>query len=241
MLKKNRAPVIVITGGTGSGKSTVAAVFKKQGARVVDVDRLAHRLLKPGGEAWREIIREFCGVKYMKKKGSPVSFLPEDFVDVQGNRLPERPWAINAAGVIRRDKLGARVFSDPASLEILNKITHSRLRKLLDAKIRLHHKLSRRPIILDMAVYPAKSFRGMGDAVLWVRAPGGLRVQRLADSKRLSMEEASIRVRIQSKDEEYEKNSDFILPNLGSDMDVKKGAEEVWPRILSKITGKGGR
>jgi len=239
MTKKSRAPVIIVTGGTGSGKSTVAAVFKKLGARVIDVDRFAHRLLKPGGQPWHEIIWEFCGAKLCNKSKLTLSLAPDDFVDSHGLPLPELPWAIDAAGVIRRDKLGATVFANPEALEILNRIMHSRLRKLLDAKINFHRKLSSKPLVLDMAVYPARPFRGLGDLVLWVRAPGGLRIQRLADSKRLNLEEASARVRIQWKDEEYEKLADFILPNLGSDMDIKKGAKELWPRLLSQATGGG--
>jgi dephospho-CoA kinase len=108
---------------------------------------------------------------------------------------------------------------------------------LLNAKIKLHRRLSSRPLVLDMAVYPERAFHGLGNAVLWVRAPGGLRAQRLADSKRLSLEEASDRVRLQWTDEEFEKLADFILPNLGSDDDVQKGAEALWPRLLAKAAG----
>jgi dephospho-CoA kinase len=239
MLKKQPAPVIVVTGGTGSGKSTVAAVFKKLGARIVDVDRFAHRLLKPGTPPWHEILWEFCGAKLRHKKKMKEMFLPEDFVDKHNCVLPELPWVITTSGSIRRDKLGATVFSNAQALDVLNKIMHTRLKKLLDAKIILHRKLSQKPVVLDMAVYPARVFRGMGNVVLWVRAPGGLRVQRLADSERLNMDEATARVRAQWKDDEYEKVADFILPNLGSDMDVKKGAQELWPRLLSKISGGG--
>lgn len=239
MAKKTGFPTIIVTGGTGSGKSTVAAEFKKLGARVVDVDRLAHRLLKPGSPAWHEILREFCGAKLKEKNQLSPALTPGHFVDSSGKPLPELPWAITSAGAIRRDRLGATVFSNPEVLLALNKITHPRLRKLLDAKISLHRKLSARPLVLDMAVYPERVFRGLGDLVLWVRAPGGLRVQRLADSKRLNLEEASARVRIQPKDEEYKKLADFILPNLGSDLDVRKGAQALWPRLLSGFSGSG--
>jgi len=237
MSKGKHAPVIVITGGTGAGKSTVASVFKRYNARVIDVDRLARRLLKPGEPAWHEVLKEFCGARLAVQIGPDHKFRPDDFVDLSGKSLPELPWAINTCGVIQRSKLGATVFSNPESLEALNRITHPRLRKLLDAKISLHRKLSVRPLVLDMAVYPERAFRGLADIVSWVRAPGGLRAQRLADSKRLTMEEASERIRRQWKDEEFEKLADFILPNLGSDAELKKGAEELWPKILSKAAG----
>lgn len=237
MSRASRAPVIVITGGTGAGKSTVAAVFRKFHARVVDVDRLARVLLKPGEPAWHEVLKEFCGARLRVKAGSGRHYQPADFIGEDGRPFPELPWAINAAGLIQRTKLGATVFASAETLETLNRIMHPRLRKLLDAKIALHRKLSSRPLVLDMAVYPERPFRGLADVVLWVRAPGGLRAQRLADSKRLSPEDASERVRRQWKDEEFEKLADFILPNLGSDAELRKGAEEIWPRLLSKAAG----
>jgi|GEM_PF-164287 len=234
-----RAPVIVVTGGTGSGKSTVAAMFRKLGARVVDVDRLARQLLKPGSPVWHEILWEFCGAKPASKFEAGRSLIPADFVDKHGQPFPELPWVITASGAIRRGQLGATVFSNPQALDTLNKIMHPKLRKLIDAKIKLHRQLSTRPLVLDMAVYPEKTFRGLGDVVLWVRAPGGMRAQRLADSRRLSMEEATTRVRIQWKDEEFEKLADFVLANLGSDTDLREGAEELWPRLLTKADGGG--
>ena len=82
MVKKQQAPVIVVTGGTGSGKSTVAAVFKKLGARIIDVDCFARRLLKPGTLSWHEILWEFCGAKLHHKKNIKKSFVSEDFVDL---------------------------------------------------------------------------------------------------------------------------------------------------------------
>jgi dephospho-CoA kinase len=236
MPKPRRAPVIVVTGGTGAGKSLVAAVFRNLNARVVDVDRLARRLLKPGEPAWHEVLKEFCGARLEGKYAPGHKFHPGDFTDAAGRPLPELPWAITASGAIQRSRLGATVFSSPQALATINRITHPRLRKLMDAKISLHRKLSSRPLVLDMAVYPEKAFKGLADVVLWVRAPGGLRAQRLADSKRLTLEEASERVRSQWKDEVFEKLADFILPNLGSDVELRKGAEALWPMILRKAS-----
>ena len=239
MSRKTQAPVIVVTGGTGVGKSTAAEVFKRRGkARVVNVDRLSRRLLRPGEAAWREVIREFCGAVPAFQALPLRKLVPGDFLDRSGKPLPELPWVIHASGEIRRDKLGATVFTNAEALETLNRIMHPRLRKLLDLKIKLHRRLSRRPLVLDMAVYPARPFRGLGDAVLWVRAPGGLRAQRLADSKRLSLEEAAERIRLQWNDETFSNLADFVLPNLGSDADLRHGAEEMWPKLLTQAEGE---
>jgi len=76
--------------------------------------------------------------------------------------------------------------------------------------------------------------------VLWVRAPGGLRAQRLADNREMSMEEASARVRIQWKDDTFKKIADFTLPNLGSDTDLRQAAQALWPQLI-KFAHKGSK
>jgi dephospho-CoA kinase len=51
--------VVGLTGGVATGKSTVAKIFKRCGAVVIDADELAHEVVKPGKPAWREIVKTF--------------------------------------------------------------------------------------------------------------------------------------------------------------------------------------
>jgi len=51
--------VIGITGGFCTGKSEVTHAFKKLGAKIIDLDKLAHTTLRPGTESFRKIIKEF--------------------------------------------------------------------------------------------------------------------------------------------------------------------------------------
>jgi len=60
---------IGLTGGIGSGKTTVAAIFESLGACVVDTDQLAHDLTAPGGPAMDAIAREF-GARFMTAEGA---------------------------------------------------------------------------------------------------------------------------------------------------------------------------
>ena len=236
-MRKPAAPAVIVTGGTGAGKSTVAAVFKKLHARVVDVDRLARTLYRPGEPAWHEVLDVFCGARFAGTFSPRRIYLPADFIDRQGRVFPELPWVIGPRGEIRRSRLGSTVFADPGALKQLNRIVHPRLRKLLEAKIAEHRRLSSRPLVLDMAVYPERAFPGLGDAVLWVRAPGGLRAGRLAAQQHLSRGEARSRVRAQWPDEAFARVADFVLPNLGSERDLRQGAEKIWPRLLAKAAG----
>lgn len=61
--------VVGLTGGIGSGKSTVAARFEALGATVVDTDEISRRLTGPGGAAIDRLAAEF-GAKYLTAEGA---------------------------------------------------------------------------------------------------------------------------------------------------------------------------
>lgn len=83
-----------LTGGIATGKSTVAAILRELGCRVLEADKIAHNLIEPGGSAYEEVVREFGR-----------GILTND-------------------GRIDRSKLGAIVFAAPKRLEQLNAIVH---------------------------------------------------------------------------------------------------------------------
>lgn len=91
---KRRPFLIGLTGNIATGKSRVAAILAEHGARVVDADRVAHEVMRPGGPAYQGVVAEF---------GRPV---------------------LSADGEIDRAKLGAIVFVDPAALQRLESIVH---------------------------------------------------------------------------------------------------------------------
>lgn len=93
--------VVGLTGGIGSGKSTVAAFFKQQGAEVVDADQIAREVVEPGRPALEAIIKAF---------GRDV---------LQSN------------GRLDRARLAAIVFKDVAARERLEAITHPPIRQRL--------------------------------------------------------------------------------------------------------------
>jgi dephospho-CoA kinase len=91
-----------LTGGIATGKSTVVAMLQELGSRVLEADKIAHRMIEPGGAAYNEVLREFG----------------------RGILISEGAAAGGANGRIDRSKLGAIVFSDPARLARLNAIVH---------------------------------------------------------------------------------------------------------------------
>lgn len=88
-----------LTGGIGSGKSTVAGLFAEHGATVIDTDAIARGLTAPGGEALEAIRRVFG----------------------QG--------IVPTGGALDRDRLRRLVFADPAARHALEAILHPRIRR----------------------------------------------------------------------------------------------------------------
>ena len=86
-----------LTGGIGSGKSTVARLLAEQGALVIDADQLAREVVEPGEPALTEIIERFG------------------------------PQVVASDGSLDRGALAAIVFADTAALSDLNAITHPRI------------------------------------------------------------------------------------------------------------------
>ncbi|MHB8354301.1 MAG: dephospho-CoA kinase [Burkholderiales bacterium] len=97
--------IIGVTGGIGSGKSTVAGLFAKLGAGVVDTDAISHQLTAPGGGAI-SAIREKFGEAF-----------------------------INESGGLNRTALRDYVFNHPPARKQLEGIMHGRIRDAVHAAL----------------------------------------------------------------------------------------------------------
>jgi dephospho-CoA kinase len=98
-----QAFTVGLTGGIGSGKTTVADLFAERGAAVIDTDRIAHSLTAPGGAAMPALAAEF-GPDYLTPDGA-----------------------------LDRARMRALVFSDPAARARLEAILHPRIRAATNA------------------------------------------------------------------------------------------------------------
>ena len=98
--------IIGVTGSFGSGKTTVARMFKSCGAKIIDADRLAHRLIRPKTKVYQKIIAAFGGGVLKRDK------------------------------TIDRDKLAARVFNNRKLLSRLNNIVHPEVIRIIKGRIK---------------------------------------------------------------------------------------------------------
>jgi dephospho-CoA kinase len=114
--------VVGLTGGIGSGKSTVANLFAELGVPVIDADRLARELVTPGQPAFNEIITRFG----------------DDCLQADGTL--DRAW------------LRQRIFSDPPGKQQLEAILHPKIRQRMQeliAEIRAPYCIVVIPLLLE--------------------------------------------------------------------------------------------
>jgi dephospho-CoA kinase len=109
-----------LTGGIGSGKSTVALMLGKAGAAVIDADAISRQTTAPGGMAIDAIRREFG------------------------------PDLITAAGALDRDRMRERVFSDPRARKQLEAIVHPLVGLETTRQAQAAVQASRRCIVFDV-------------------------------------------------------------------------------------------
>ncbi len=142
--------VIGLTGGFGTGKSTVAAAFGDLGATVLDADRLAHQLMEPKCLAWRRIVEAF---------GSSV---------------------INEDQTINRPRLAAMVFADDAARKRLEAILHPQVLKQIKQQLHRLRRLRRvKAVVLDVPLLVEAGAERLVDTLVVVTALPEVQRERL--------------------------------------------------------------
>ena len=178
--------IIGLTGGIGSGKSTVARILQKLGAEVIYADDIAKEITEPGMPAYRKII-EYFG---------------EDIIG-EDNR-------------INRKKLADIVFSNSGELQRLNEITHSIVVDVIAKLIDEYRDSGKELVVVEAIVPVEHGFLDVVDTVWVVLANESVRIDRVMERSGLTYEEAKKRIRSQMSDEMYILIADKIIYNDGS-------------------------
>ncbi len=194
--------VIGLTGGIATGKTLVSNIFKRLGARVIDLDEIAREVVRPGLPAWREIVEAF---------GQGIL--------IQG-------------GEIDRKRLGEIVFNNPDLLKKLNAITHPRILEEARRRIeRIRREEPDAIIIVDAALLVESGYHQEMDRVIVVYADEEVQLERLMRRNGLSREEAEKRVRAQMPIEEKLSYADYVIQNNGSVEETEREVIDLFKRL----------
>jgi len=177
--------LVGLTGGIGSGKSTVGQLLALHGAAVCDVDALAHAVLAPGEPALADIRARF---------GADV-FHTDD--------------------TLNRAALASIVFSDPVALRDLEQITHPLIHARLRAWVAEHdnpHALDRL-VVVDHPLLLETQDVSAYDAIVVVICDETVRRQRLIDVRGLNPEDVTARIAAQTTDAHRRKYATHVIDN----------------------------
>ena len=182
MLSSRPMILVGLTGGVATGKSTVARMFARCGAVVIDADALAHQVVKPGKPAWREIIKTFG------------------------------PSVLNPDRTLNRQALGALVFRHPAQLRRLEQIIHPRVAREQARRTREAARHQPKSVVIyDVPLLFEAKIDARVDKVVVVTANRDTQITRLKKRNGLTGAEAIRRIRSQWPLRKKAAASDYLL------------------------------
>lgn len=168
MISSSPMILIGLTGGVATGKSTVAKMFKKCGATVIDADKLAREVVQPGKPAWREIVRRF---------GKTV---------------------LHSDQTINRQMLGQIIFQNRAKRRQLERIIHPRVaREQARLTRQAARKDAKAIVIYDVPLLFEAGIHTRVDKTVVVTADRETQIARLKERNGLTRAEACRRIRSQ--------------------------------------------
>jgi dephospho-CoA kinase len=196
---------VALTGGIGSGKSSVAARLAAHGAVVVDADALAREVVEPGTPGLAAVVAEF---------GADV---------------------LAADGSLDRAALAAIVFSDPQRRQALEAIVHplvgQRSAELIAGAPEGAVVVYDVPLLAESAG-TGRDRTGEFDAVVVVEAPLGLRVERLV-GRGLSADDARARIAAQATDADRRALADHVVVNDGDLTALDAEVDRLWAALTA--------
>ncbi len=194
--------VIGLTGGIGSGKSTIAQLLREKGFPVVDADEVARDIVKPGTQALLSIAKQF---------GASV---------------------LHGDGTLNRRALGTIVFKDPAALQTLEEITHPAIREASLHALSQHFDAGHSTAFYEAAILLRMGGNTpIVDKVVVVSAELNIRQERVLKRDGYSKEDFLHRVHKQMTDEDMRKQADFVIENNHGIQELKAQLQDLQSHI----------
>lgn len=196
---------VALTGGIGSGKSSVAARLAELGAVVVDADRIAREVVEPGTPGLAAVVAEFG------------------------------PDVLRPDGSLDRAEMASIVFADPDRRAALEAIVHplvaARSAELIAAAPAGAVIVYDVPLLAESLGTGRDRSAEFGTVVV-VEAPLEARVARLA-GRGLAEDDARARIAAQASDEQRRAIADHVLDNSGDLDDLRAQVDALWATLTT--------
>jgi len=192
-----------LTGGIASGKSVVAAVFERRGARLHRADAEAHRLMAPGGPAWAAVVARF----------GPALLLPDQTID--------------------RRALGRIVFGDAAARRALNAILQPLVIDGLKAEAEAAEREGGTAVFVsEAALIFEAGLDSWFDKIVVAWCRPDVQARRLMARDGCSAGEAERRIAAQLPAEDKKSRADYVVDTSDEWEETLARAEAVWAFLL---------
>jgi dephospho-CoA kinase len=187
-----------VTGGIGSGKTTVCGFLEEQGARVFYADIEAKRLMREDADVRAAIVEEFGDAAY------------------------------DADGTLDRDYLADRVFGDAEQLERLNAIVHPHVFEAFEAAKERAADEEVPLLVHEAALLFEAGGDAHVDTTAAVVAPTADRIEWVSERDNVTPEQVRARMQHQLPQDELRERADYVIENDGSLEDLRRKSVELY-------------
>jgi dephospho-CoA kinase len=195
--------VIGLTGGIGTGKSSVSRLLRDKGVTVIDADEATRAVQSRGSEGLRRLVDEFGA-----------SILTSD-------------------GDLDRGRLAAVAFADPEARQRLNAIVHPLVREWMADRQLAAEAQGLPYVVLDIPLlFESRGAAGFDDVIL-VYAPEEVALHRLVEQRGMSEEQARARIAAQMPIEEKRGLARHVIENTGTLQELRAQTERVWAEVTA--------
>ena len=205
---------VMVTGGLGSGKSTLCKLICEHGAMSMNLDEIYRGLLESNENMIADLADRFG----------------DDILD--------------DSGMVIRSKLAEEAFSDEQSTKDLNAITFPYIMAMTNDYLLDVHcvpRSSSKVLVVEVPLLTeVPEFAQLADEIIAVNVPSDVRLQR-AVARGMNPVDALRRLQVQPTDAERDAIADTICDNSGTEDDLRAWADAWWEERMNKIDAAGSR
>ena len=192
---------IAITGGAGSGKSTVAQMFRELGAEVLDADAAAREAVAVGTPAWQELRRLFGGEYF------------------------------NPDGELNRARMAQLVFANPEARKKLNDLVHPQVAAGLQRRLKELERQGVGLVLVDVPLLFEAGLESAYDRVIVVYVDPEDQVRRLQNRDGRGAAEIEGLLKAQRPLADKASRADFVVDNRGPLEETGTQVQEIWAEL----------
>lgn len=187
--------VFGLTGGIGSGKSTVASMIEEYGVPVISADELSRMVVAPGTQGLAQVVEAFG----------------EDI--------------LGSAGALDRGKLAEVVFSDPVKRKQLESILHPLIRERFIEVKNVLEQAGQTQLVYEIPLLFENKLESTVDGVIVVTASEPVRIERVIARNKLLPSEVRKRIDAQIDEATRREKADYLITNNSDQVDLRQAVE----------------